>query len=163
MINYSLLTKDNLTIYSLDDFVRTQAVNECYRRAENGYELKNVSYTEECSIEKKRSVCIEMIDASSIGAFAFGAFYGENLVGFIFVDDTELVYFHVSQSYRGKGIGRKLFELACEKARECSLKRLFISANSSKETVDTYLKLGCSFSIRKNDKEPFDVQMEYKL
>lgn len=163
MINYYLLTKDNLTMYSLDDFVRTQAVNECYRKAENGYELKNVSYTEEWSVEKKRSICLEIIDAANTKSFAFGAFEGENIVGFIFVKNTELVYFHVSQTYRGKGIGRKLFELACEKARECGLKRLFISANSSKETVDTYLKLGCSFSNRKNEKEPFDIQMEYKL
>ncbi|MBQ2911075.1 MAG: GNAT family N-acetyltransferase [Clostridia bacterium] len=163
MINYSLLTKDNLTMYSLDDFVRTQAVNECYRKAENGYELKNVSYTEEWSVEKKRSVCLEIIDAANTKSFAFGAFEGENIVGFIFVKNTELVYFHVSQPYRGKGIGRKLFELACEKARECGAQRLFISANSSKETVDTYLKLGCSFSNRKNEKEPFDIQMEYKL
>ena len=163
MINYSLLTKDNLTIYSLDDFVRTQAVNKCYRKAENGYELKNVSYTEEWSVEKKRSVCLEITDAANMKSFAFGAFEGESIVGFIFVKNTELVYFHVSQPYRGKGIGRKLFGMACEKAREYGAQRLYISANSSKETVDTYLKLGCSFSNHKNDKEPFDIQMESKL
>ncbi len=162
MINYSLLTKDNLSMHSLDDFVRTQSVNECYRKAENGYELKNVSYTEEWSIEKKRSVCAQILDTAA-DAFVFGAFDGDNLVGFIFVNNTELVYFHVSQPYRGKRIGRRLFEMACEKAREYGVERLYISANSSKETVDTYLKLGCSYSSRKNEKEPFDIQMEYKL
>ncbi len=162
MIKYYLLTKDNLTMYSLDAFIRTQPVNKCYRKAENGYELKNVSYTEEWSIDKKRSVCAQILDTAA-NKFAFGAFEGENIVGFIFVNNTELVYFHVSQPYRGKGIGRKLFEMACEKTREYGAQRLYISANSSKETVDTYLKFGCSYSDRKNDKEPFDIQMEYKL
>ena len=162
MIKYQIISAENFNEHSLDAFVRTQNVSECYRKTENGYELKKVSYTEEWSIEKKRSVCLEMIDAAS-AAFAIGAFCGENPVGFIFVNDSELVYFHVSQKYRGMGIGKRLFGLACEKARERGVERFFISANSSKETVDTYLKLGCSYSTRKNEKEPFDIQMEYKL
>ena len=163
MIKYQIISAENFNEHSLDAFVRTQNVSECYRKTENGYELKKVSYTEEWSIEKKRSVCLEMIDAASAAAFAIGAFYGENPVGFIFVNDSELVYFHVSQEYRGMGIGKRLFGLACEKARERGIESFFISANSSKETVDTYLKLGCTYSARKNEKEPFDIQMEYKL
>ena len=80
---------------------------------------------------------------------------------------SELVLFHVSQPFRRKGIGAKLFRAICREARLLGAEKLYISAHSSKESQAAYRKLGCINAREINraiaDNEPFDVQMEYIL
>ena len=79
----------------------------------------------------------------------------------------QLLLFHVSEPYRRRGIGRKLFELACKTAKEVGAKKLYISAHSSKESQAAYRKLGCIEAAEINqviaENEPYDVQMEFVL
>lgn len=84
---------------------------------------------------------------------AFGAFADGKVVGFITVSHhlfgtaaryAELVCFQVSEPYRGRGIGRGLFELAVEEMAAIGAERLYISAHSSKESQAVYRTLGCT-------------------
>lgn len=106
----------------------------------------------------------------------FGAFKGTELVGYITLGKDffgtrkqylEVVEFEVSEPYRNQGIGKQLFQLACEAARKMNAKKLYISAHSSKESQAAYHKLGCTLAEEQNpvnvEKEPYDVQLEYSL
>ena len=108
--------------------------------------------------------------------FAYGAFCEEKVVGYILVSNEffgssdqyfELLLYHVSEPYRRRGIGKKLFELACKTAKEIGARKLYISAHSSKESQVAYQKLGCIEAAEINqviaENEPYDVQMEFIL
>jgi N-acetylglutamate synthase-like GNAT family acetyltransferase len=79
----------------------------------------------------------------------------------------QLENFHVSFGYRHKGIGKRLFGLCVEKAKEIGIEKLYISANTSEETQRFYLSIGCKDAVEINKKlaeeEPYDRQMEYKI
>jgi GNAT superfamily N-acetyltransferase len=65
----------------------------------------------------------------------------------------------VSRSYRHKGLGTRLFELAKATARRRGAKRLYISATPSENTVNFYLRLGCAVAAAP-DQELFDLEPE---
>lgn len=65
---------------------------------------------------------------------------------------------HVSATYRGMGIEKKLFNIGKEEA-----KALYISACSSEETIAFYKAMGAELSKHPiqeiADDEPYDLQM----
>jgi predicted N-acetyltransferase YhbS len=79
----------------------------------------------------------------------------------------QLKFLHISHNYRGKGLGRKLFELASNEARKRQAKYLYISATPSENTINFYLRLGCKImSVPDKDLfqlEPEDIHLEYDL
>ncbi|MCD4712627.1 MAG: GNAT family N-acetyltransferase, partial [Clostridiales bacterium] len=106
----------------------------------------------------------------------FGAFEENRLVGFASVENEyfgskneylQLSSIHITNGSRGSGIGKKLFQLACESAKKSGAKKLYISAHSSKESKAFYDALGCVEAVEYNEKlvemEPYDCQMEYLL
>ncbi|MGN0696683.1 MAG: GNAT family N-acetyltransferase [Oscillospiraceae bacterium] len=175
-ISFEKLTENNFGENSLDGFIRHQEVKECWRRIDGEWTLLPIEFTEEWDIPVLRENAAEIMDLIGGEGFAYGAFSDDEIVGFITVSRSlfgsrmqyaELVNFQVSEPYRGQGIGRRLFELACEEARSIGVERLYISAHSSKESQAAYHKLGCTEAEEINkksaEKEPCDVQMEYKL
>lgn len=175
-ISYKKLTENNFNDSSLDGFVRHQEVKECRRRINGEWRLMPMEFTEDWDSTVLREKAAEVMDFIGGKGFAYGAFSDDKIVGFITVSRSlfgsrgqyaELVMFQVSEPYRGHGIGRRLFGLACEEARSIGAERLYISAHSSKESQAAYNKLGCTEAEEINkeiaENEPFDVQMEYKL
>ncbi|MDT2194604.1 GNAT family N-acetyltransferase [Paenibacillus larvae] len=79
----------------------------------------------------------------------------------------DLAELYTSFEFRGLGIGKQLFALCAEKARQWGAKKLYISAHSAEETQAFYRSVGCVDAVEINqqlaDKEPFDIQMEYIL
>ncbi len=175
-INYQKLNADNFTGHSLDDFVRHQNVTECWRKIDNDWKLVPNDYEENWSKVQCREIAEDVVHSIKLDQTGFGAFYGERIIGFATVSHrifgaaakyVQLVCFQISEEYRHQGIGRKLFSMACEEARQLGADKLYISAHSSKESQAAYRALGCSFAEEINKKlaaeEPFDVQMEYRL
>lgn len=176
-ITYLLLTQNNFNEDSLDDFLRYQEVKECWRKnSENEYVLVPIEYVEDWDLNKRRSVAREILQRIESNGFAYGAFCEGKVVGYILVSNeffgsshqyVELLLYHVSEPYRRCGIGKELFKLACNTAREIGAKKLYISAHSSKESQAAYRKLGCIEAVEVNqaiaDNEPCDVQMEFVL
>jgi hypothetical protein len=56
MITFELLTKDNMTEHSLDDFDRTQQVHQVYRKINQEYELVKEVWIMDWSLGRKRNV-----------------------------------------------------------------------------------------------------------
>ena len=134
------------------------------------------AYEENWSQAQCREIAEDMAHHINLDQTGFGAFDGGRIIGFATVSHcifgvtaryVQLVCFQVSEEYRRQGVGRKLFSMACEEARQLGADKLYISAHSSKESQAAYRALGCSFAEEINEKlaaaEPFDVQMEYRL
>jgi len=166
MITFELLTKENMTEYSLDDYDRTQQVHRVYRKINNEYELINDEWIMDWSLEKKRDVAKTLFIQDYI---AVGAMENGRIIGFASVkrelheDSIILDMMQVARSYRGQGIGKKLFDLAKELARKADAKQLYISAFSSEDTIAFYKSMGCVITdnpiIELVKEEPCDLQM----
>lgn len=175
-LTYTELTTETLTDRSLDGFIRRQAVEECWRRMEGALVLRPVAYVEDWTLEDRRARSAEMLEGVRQGARFFAALDGGTVVGFAYLKPEpfgsrgqyrELGRFHVSEPYRGRGVGRRLFEMACGGAREMGAEKLYLSAHSAKEPMAVYRRLGCveaeEINSRLAEKEPCDVQMEFQL
>ena len=173
---YKRLDNNNFTGNSLDDFVRHQTVTACWRKTDNDWKLVPNVYEENWSQVQCREIAEDVVHHINLDQTGFGAFDGERIIGFATVSHrmfgaaaryVQLVCLQISEEYRRQGIGRKLFSMACEEARQLGADKLYISGHSSKESQAAYRALGCSFTEEINEElaaaEPFDVQMEYRL
>lgn len=86
------------------------------------------------------------------GGWLYGGFDGSALVAAVVdclpiacagLDLRQLKFLHVSQGYRGRGLGRQLFAQAREQALALAAQGLYVSATPSRHTVDFYSRLGC--------------------
>ena len=130
----------------------------------------------EWDLNKRREMAHKILKTFTGNGFAYGAFADGKVIGYILISNEvsgsqgqyiDLVLFHISEPYRGRGIGKELFRMACETAKKNGAKKFYISANSSKESQAAYRKMGCVDALEINEekakKEPEDVQMEYAL
>lgn len=175
-IRYEKLNHENFGGHSLDEFRRHQTITECWRNVNGELKLVPNDFTEDWSVEKCREVATRISCRLEKGLSAFGAFCENRLVGFVTVEHeifgksakyVNLEQFQVSKDFCGRGIGRKLFVLACSEAKNLGAQKLYISAHSSKESQAAYKALGCIPASEVNEKmaaeEPFDIQMEFVL
>lgn len=175
-IEYQQLNSKNFTTHSLDDFIRHQQVQECWRVVDDQWKLVPIALEENWTEDECRTIAQDIALHMEKDQTAFGAFDGEKLVGFLTLSHNlfgstakylELVCFQVSEPYRGKGIGTILFNQACQEAKRLGAEKLYISAHSSKESQAAYKALGCVHAKEINQKlaeeEPFDVQLECSL
>lgn len=166
MFKIQLLAKENMTERSLDNFCRTQNVKREFRLINNEYILVDCDWVMDWSLQKKQVVAKSLFSNEYI---AFGALEEGRIIGFISVETNlrkkilVLDMIQVSQSYRNKGLGRKLFQIAKTKAKEMGAKQIYISACSAEETIAFYKAMGCKLAINPittiAEDEPMDVQM----
>lgn len=73
----------------------------------------------------------------------------------------------ISLEYRGKGIGRELFALCVDAAKDWNADRIYICAGSAEETIKFYDSIGCKETEEINmelyEQDPRDIQLEYVL
>ena len=175
-IIFTKLSEENLHTDSLDGFVRHQEIKECWRKIGNDFILVPNEFVEDWDMKKCREIAQTIIDGIKENGFAYGAFFEDKLVGYIYVykkffgsanQYIELQLFHISEPFRRMGIGKELFRLACVTAKELGAQKLYISAHSSRESQEAYRRLGCVEAMEVNlqiaENEPYDIQMEYQL
>ncbi|WP_099205191.1 GNAT family N-acetyltransferase [Scatolibacter rhodanostii] len=175
-ITYSKLTRENFNLYSLDNFIRYQITKESWRKVDSQLVLVPNDYIEDWDLNKRRYVAKKILDVIDQNGIAYGAFNQGDIIGDICLGSTrfgshnqyiELAMFHVSEPFRKQGVGRTLFKLACDDIKNLGVAKLYLSANSAKESILAYRKLGCVEALEINHEiaqnEPFDIQMEYKL
>ncbi len=173
-IRYEHLNPENFDAHSLDAFQRRQAVKECWRYVDGMWQLRPVSFEENWDLPQLREIAGDIAAHMTVDQSAFGAFAGDQAVGFITVSHhlfgrsaryAELVCFMVSAPFRGRGIGRRLFQLAAGELPKLGAEKLYISAHSSRESQAAYRALGCTLAVEINRelaaREPFDVPLEY--
>jgi len=110
------------------------------------------------------------------GGFVIGAFDGNRLVGFISINSNVFGSQHkyvlldqlfVDNKYQNQGIGKRLFYLSAEKAKQWSIDKFYICAGSSEDTLAFYYALGCVDAKEINQQlfedDENDMQLEYVL
>jgi len=160
----------------LKKFIRYHEVTlVCYM--ENG-EIKNTEhpFTEDWDDDEKNEIIEEMREAITSGGALIGAFDNERLIGFGSVDGLplgenkeyrQMHLLYISCDYQGYGLGKKLFLMCANYAKEIGVEKLYVSSHCSLETVSFYQAMGCVKAKWIYDKqvelEPHDIQLEYVL
>lgn len=124
----------------------------------------------EHSVAHQRAECERLLAA---GGIARGAFAGERLVGIGLVTPhvrpqiAQLAFLHVSNGYRGRGIGVQLLRELERLARNLGDTALVVSATPSANTVRFYLRRGFEPMAEPlpelYQREPEDVHMRKRL
>ena len=108
---------------------------------------------------------------------AFGAFdKDDRLIGFASMnhdifgemfDYVLLDQLFISLDHRSKGIGKKLFLLCVDVAREWKADKIYICAGTAEETIAFYNRIGCKEAVEINKQlyelDVRDYQLEYSL
>lgn len=175
-MQYRALQPEELRVELFNSFDRFQQVNRCWRKDADGWTLKECIFTEQWTLEEYALLVECLRHTLETGGGVFGAFEDGRLKGFASVEAPplgsrgqyrQLSSLHVSHDLRGRGIGRRLFQLACGKARELGGERLYISSHSAEETQAFYKTMGCreaeEYEPRLSAAEPFDCQLEKDL
>ena len=180
-IVYKELKLEDINSETLNYFNRYQIVENYYKNENGKWVLNNDDYIKHLSKEKwdknrNDEVLKELEDSIKNGDYVFGAYDNNKLIGFVILLSNkfgsknqyiQISFMQVSFGYRNKGIGKILFNLCINKAKEICAKKLYISTNTAEETQLFYLKIGCKDAIEINNelanKEPKDRQMEYEI
>jgi ribosomal protein S18 acetylase RimI-like enzyme len=175
-INYKLMDLINLQSTNLKNFNRYQETNRVWYKDNDLFKIKADHFVDQWDDNKKTLVLQDLMRCVKLGGFVVGAFLKEELIGFANVEGVlfgshkeyrELSYIHVSNEFRNGGIGKKLFQFCCEKAKEMGTQKLYIAAHPAEETQHFYRKLGCTYALELNqtifDREPLDIQLEFIL
>lgn len=114
-----------------------------------------------------------LLDCFDRGGTFYGAFEDDQLIGVAVLeskfigkdkDQLQLKFLHVSWNYRGKGLGRILFERAADKARALNANKLYVSATPSENTIRFYMRMGCTVTqdvdLELFELEPDDIHLE---
>ena len=117
-----------------------------------------------------------LLDCFDRGGTFWGAFEDNNIIGTAVLeskfigsqhDTLQLKFLHVSHRYRKQGVGKKLFQLAVEKAESLGAKKLYISATPSENTINFYMRLGCVLATEIDPEiialEPEYIHLEYVI
>lgn len=175
-IKYRKIKKQEICPELFYPFDRHQEVTHCYRKEEGEWVIREISFVEEWGEAEKKYLAECLKRTVESGGNVYGAFERKILIGFACVEAqrfgkdreyVELSALHISNGYRGRGIGTKLFEKACRSAQRMGAKKLYISSHSAVETQNFYQSVGCVEAIeyRKEavEKEPCDCQLECRL
>jgi predicted N-acetyltransferase YhbS len=148
---------------------RSEVIENIYRFENGALALKplhhNVTGWPPGEAEKYTPILLDCFDR---GGWFHGLFDDGKLFGLVVLetrcigaqnDQLQLKFLHVSNPYRGRGWGTKLFELAKATAGARGAKRLYISATETENTVNFYMRLGCVLA-RELDPELFELEPE---
>ncbi len=170
------LNVDEINSSLFFEFHRRQVVTDCWRQVEGEWLIKPDPFVDDWSREDYEFLIGCLKNTINTGGVVYGAFVDGSLKGFVSVEGAllgsrrqyaDLTCIHVSEEMRGSGIGKRLFLLAADWAREHGAEKLYISAHSAVETQAFYRRLGCveaeEYQKEHVEREPYDCQMEYKL
>ncbi len=173
---YRKIRPEEICPQLLDGFDRRQEVTLCRKKAEGGFITVPNPFVDDWDREKKDFVLWAMGDILSRGGWIAGAFDGNALKGLIALEPAplgsrgqyrELSGFWVSRESRGRGIGRALFSMAREAARDLGGEKIYISSHPAVETQAFYAAMGCreaeEYSHAHVEREPSDCQLECSL
>lgn len=176
-LSFRKIEKGDLKPGLLKSFNRYQEVNKVWRKSDNGFIVIDSPFTENWDEALKDEIisddfapCLER------GGTVFGTFDEDVLIAFASLQPdffgsekqyVQLMQLHTSFEYRGKGIGKRLFDLCVREAKSWGAKKLYISTHSADETQRFYRGIGCEDAVEINQKladhEPYDCQLEYVL
>jgi len=175
-MEYRSVEYDEINRELFNGFVRRQEVTKCWRKEDDNWVIKDIAFVDDWNDDDFAFLVTCLKKNLDSGGVLFGAFADGVLKGFASVSGKpiganeeylDLSSIHASEDMRGKGIGRKLFELAADWAREHGARKLYISSHSAVESQAFYKAMGCVEAMEYNQEhvkeEPYDRQLEYAL
>lgn len=155
----------------------SQYIGKAWREVEGRRQLVDINYHDTDWPNGYEHHYNNLRKTISDGGSAIGAFDSNNkLIGFVTINReffgskynyVLLDQLFITLEYRGKGIGKKLFMLSTEVAKEWDADRIYICAGSAEETINFYFAIGCKEAEEINKKfyesDPRDFQLEYVL
>ncbi len=170
------LHHEQISYKVFSQFRRYQVVTHCWNRAEGCWILKDHSVIRDWTEQELKYVLLDLHRTVGFKGIVSGLFKDEKLIGFSAVESrifgklkeyVQLSHLHISYESRKNGYGRRLFDHACDRARDLGAIKLYISALCSKETITFYSNMGCVEAIEYNGTlaalEPDDIQLEFTL
>ena len=135
--------------------------------------LKEDHFIDDWDQKRLKEVSRELRDCAKSGGIVLAAMEENTCIGFTSVlperfgsrnQYAEMPLCHVDQRFRGKGIGRELFNRTCEIARARGIEKLYLSTHPSVESQGFYRAVGCVTAEEINPdilaREPLDIQLE---
>ncbi len=173
MIEYRMLHVNEINRELFRYFRRRQVVTKCWRKVNGVWCIKDIAFTDEWT-EKDYVFLVSCLkNTVQTGGMVSGAFLRNQLKGFVSVEAAlfggkkeylDLSSIHVSEEMRGRGVGRELFRIAKNWAKQHGAKKLYISAHSAVESQAFYRAMGCVEALEYNQghvaREPSDCQLE---
>ena len=157
-------------------FVRHQIVTKCWRKIDNDWVIQNIPFVDDWSVKDYARILNRLQQICVANGVVIGAFENQQLKGLVAVkpdlfgaarEYLDLTDLYVSEEARGQGIGRNLFELAKEWAKEHGAKKLYLSTHSSVESQAFYRAMGCveakEYDPEHTRLEPCDCQLECEV
>jgi ribosomal protein S18 acetylase RimI-like enzyme len=174
---YQQLNFQDIAENFLDGYQRQQCVRRVYRGEHGSKRLVPEQFLDDWDAGDRANIRAALVEAARNGGYAIAARTSHlPLAGFaalapgrIGPDDEyiELLLLHVDARCRGTGIGRELFDRCAREACFRGAKRLYISSQSSEQTVRFYRAFGCRdatwLSTPHVEEEPADYQLEFRL
>ena len=158
---------DSSEVNQISEIDRTEHITQIYKVKNGSLKTANVDWhIGTWEAEEKIKYWISIAEGYEN---MWGAFNDEKLVGFAvyrsrLTDDmAQFAVIHISNDFRKMGIGKILSGKVFEKARADGKKKIYVTASSSKVTVDFYKKLGFKLAQQLNSElfefEPDDIHM----
>jgi ribosomal protein S18 acetylase RimI-like enzyme len=174
-MEYRIVSREEIN--QLHELDRTETIDRVYHVCDGELDLKEEHWdVGDWSAEEKQRRIAELQAGYDAGDTLFGAFDGPTLAGLSVLDQStsaqvagrlNLAGLWVSCSYRCRGVGRRLVELAMNRAREMGAKTLYVSATSTENTIRFYMSLGFRLADPVDRElsleEPDDIHMEMTL
>lgn len=175
-MEYRKIIIDEMNLDLFSAFERYQEVTKCRRKIDGQWVIVDDPFIDQWSKDEYEILVSYLKNTIKTYGVVLGAFVDGKLKGFASVESTplgsnreylDLSSIHVSYDSRGKGIGKKLFDMAAKWAKEQGASKLYISAHSAVESQMFYKAMGCVEATEYNEehvkREPCDCQLEYVL
>ncbi len=178
LMEYRTLVVEDINMDLFEHFSRTQKITHCLTKINGEWQTIEIEkpYVFDWDKEKYAKLVNQLRAIIEDGGVVFGVFDNGRFKGFSVVSAAgmpgltgylDMTYLHISSDMRGRGLGRRLFELAAKWARDKGATKLFISASDVAESQAFYRAMGCVDASIVNEAyakhEPWDIQMEYNL
>lgn len=176
MLHYQKLNKNDITPELFRAFHRRQIVTDCRRRENGQWVIRRDPFVDDWTADDYDTLVRCLKNTAATGGLVCAAFLDGALKGFVSVEAMplgsagqylDLSSLHVSEELRRMGIGRALFSIAKDFARERGAKKLYISSHSAVESQAFYRSMGCVDALEPDaehaKREPYDCQLECAL
>ena len=171
-MEFRSLARDEIDlVWTID---RRERVDNIYRLIEGELRLEPLNFdVPGWHPDSPRNMTPLLHEAFERGGNFYAAFDGEQLAGVSVLDTVwlgprrdllQLEFMHVVRDYRGRGLGKTLFEQAADGARARGARGLYISANPSANTIRFYQDRGSVLLATPDPelfaREPEDIHLE---
>ncbi len=176
-MEYRNIKPEELTPALFEGFHRRQEVTQVWRKEDGNWVICLAPRViEDWGKKQHEFICWCLKNTLADGGLVAGAFLDGKLKGIISVEAAplgsrgqyrEVPFLQVSQEVRGRGIGRRLFDLAKDFAAEQGAEKLYISSQPAVESQAFYAAMGCveakEYSAVHVEREPWDCQIECRI